>query len=251
MKSFIVNNMPPAWLAFILKILYRGPKFCKVEKLWKLKQANDEIYLPYIRRYGMYKNGIRERIHYMNQRYPLGDLTDALVLDVGAHVGEFAMAVASEAKKVICFEPDPNVRVALKENVKNLTNIEVLPIALSDKDGLTKFYVATFMADSSLFKPSEYSEVIEVKASRLDALNISINSYKRVVLKMDAEGFEPEVLIGAGKWLKYLDQVAIDVSPERNNESTRIQVEKLLSQGGMKFKSVTSDGAVLVMEKEQ
>ncbi len=250
MKSYIVNNMPPAWLAFILKILYKGPKFNKVENLWRLKQNNDEIYVPYIRRYGMYKNGIMNRVKYMNQRYPLGDLTDALVLDVGAHVGEFAMAVASEAKKVICFEPDPNVRVALEKNVENLSNIEVLPLALSNKCGTTKFYIATSMADSSLFKPSVYSEVIEVKASRLDTLDICVKSFKRVVLKMDAEGFEPEVLIGAGKWLRYLDQVAIDVSPERNNEPTRKQVEKILSQAGMKFNSVTSDGAVLVMEKD-
>lgn len=32
---------------------------------------------------------------------------------------------------------------------------------------------------------------------------------------MDAEGFEPEVLRGAGEWLRCVDEAAIDVSPER------------------------------------
>ena len=186
----------------------------------------------------------------MLERYPTGELRDSLVIDIGAHVGEFAIAAAPYAKNIICFEPDPIVRAALIENTKNLKNVNVLPFALSDQTKTAKFFVATAHADSSFVEPEKYDLIIQVDARRLDSLNIETNSYSRVILKMDAEGFEPEVLEGGGNWLNKLDIVAIDVSPERMGADTYKEVKKILEKRGFREIKLTSD-QVLVMQMEK
>ena len=169
---------------------------------------------------------MQTRITEMRERYPLGEIQDALVIDIGAHVGEFALACVDSAKKIICFEPDSYVREALLANTKSSENIHVYPFALSDKNEEADFYISTEQADSSLFIPDRYTEIKSVTTKRLDDLNIDFSEdYSRVVLKMDAEGFEPEVLIGAESILQHINQVAIDVSPERSDEDTYEEVK--------------------------
>lgn len=247
LKSRFANKFPRL-SAYILKLLRGGPSFTETGGLWRIKDHTGCIYIPYIRRYGMYCNTVRKRIDNMLERYPAGDLENALVLDIGAHIGEFAIAASQYAGKVICFEPDPAARSALIKNTAEINNIEVRPIALSNRTGKTKFYVATEHADSSLFRPEVFTESIEIDAFRLDDLSISVEQYKRVVLKMDAEGFEPEVLEGGLKWIKSnLQLAAIDVAPERAGSDTYREVKSILESAGFKETILTKD-MVLVME---
>ena len=240
--------MMPIPAAYIMRFLSNGPDFKQEESLWRVEDNTGCIYVPYIRRYAMYRQSVKGRIDFMLGRYQLGDLSGALVIDIGAHVGEFAMAAAPYASKIISFEPDPVARKALMRNIDNLDNVEVRPIALSDKTGKAKFYLATAHADSSLFEPEKFSEAIEVEALRLDDLDIDVTGYSRVVLKMDAEGFEPEVLQGGINWLKNLEVASIDVAPERADSDTYTEVKILLEGIGMRCRTYTSD-QVLVMEK--
>lgn len=63
-------------------------------------------------------------------------------LDVGANVGLYSLILAANAKstskdiRIIAFEPDPTNRARLAFNIKaSDANIQVLPYAVSDKDG--------------------------------------------------------------------------------------------------------------------
>ena len=242
MKKTLRNILPDRLRAWILKTRYVGPSFEKDGSLWLLKDHNRKIYVPILRRYTLYAKGIERRLNHMLERYEIGDINDALILDVGAHIGEFAMATSPYAKKIICFEPDPVAREALMRNVSNLENVEVLPIALSNQTGFSTFYVATTFADSSLFKPSGVSsQEIQVETKKLDDLNLELNGYSRVLLKMDAEGFEPEVVKGGLKVFSRLDQVAIDVSPERGDADTYADVRRALELAGLVEKKLTAD----------
>jgi len=53
-----------------------------------------------------------------------------------------------------------------------------------------------------------------------------------LLLKMDAEGFEPEILEGFGDQIKKIDYFAIDVSPEREGIDTEKEVTILLNNLG-------------------
>lgn len=245
----LLADMLPVTAARVGRMFTKGPRFNREGTLWKIADDSGSIFVPSIRRYGMYRDsGVGRRINGMLDRYQLGDLRGALVLDIGAHVGEFAMAAASQAAKVISFEPDPVAREALLRNTSSLPNVEVKPIALSDRTGKAKFYLATAHADSSLFEPEHFTQAIEVDALRLEDLAIGVEGYSRVVLKMDAEGFEPEVLRGAGSWLRHLQLAAVDVAPERAGSDTYAEVKTLLEASGMRQKDFTAH-QVLVMER--
>lgn len=219
----------------------KGPVFHREGDQWLIEDNTGRIFVPYIRRYGMYVPNVAHRISFMRDRYPFDDLTGALIIDVGAHVGEYAMAASPLAAKIISFEPDPIARGALVRNVAALPNVEVRDVALSNTNGSATFYVATEHADSSLYQPDAYARAIEVKAQRLDSLDIDTSGYRHVLLKMDAEGFEPEVLEGAGDWLKNFTGVAIDVAPERAGQSTYAEVRRLLESAGLIERCLTDD----------
>lgn len=247
-KHELANAMP-LLAAYILKTQKRGPKFSRHGNLWRIQDGTGEIYVPYIRRYSMYLNTIEKRIGYMLERYKIENLEGALVLDIGAHVGEFTLAAAPTAAKVVSFEPDPTVREALIQNTKGMNNVEILSIALSNKTGKSKFYVATEHADSSLFSPEKYSEIIDVDSFRLDDLNIDVSNYTKVILKMDAEGFEPEIIDGGLDWIrKNLHIAAVDVAPERAGSDTHKEVKQKLESIGFHQVGLNQE-QVLIMER--
>lgn len=245
-----VADLWPLQAAQFLRLVYGGPTLTKEGNLWRLADNTGTIFVPFIRRYGMYLPNIKHRISQMTQRYALGDLSGALIIDIGAHLGEFAVATAPFAKKILSFEPDPCAREALVRNVREFTNVEVLPIALSDQSKISKFFIATELADSSLFEPEDYDRVVDVEARRLDSLNIDVRGFTKVFLKMDAEGFEPEVLRGAGEWLRCVDAAAIDVSPERGGQSTYVEVKEILEAQGL-IEVTLSDARVLLARRRR
>jgi FkbM family methyltransferase len=140
------------------------------------------------------------------------------VIDIGANVGEFTHAsVLKGAEKVLAFEPDRSTFYCL---LKNISSEKVIKkeIALSNLTGDQIFYSAPLGADSSLVRPDVDNVETTVYGSRFDDLDILMPASS--LLKMDAEGAEPEVLEGFGGELRNLRWLATDVGPERHGEST-------------------------------
>jgi len=54
-------------------------------------------------------------------------------------------------------------------------------------------------------------------------------------LKVEAEGFEPEILAGAGKRLKEVSKIAIDCGPERFGKPTFAECETILKDSGFRI----------------
>lgn len=67
-----------------------------------------------------------------------------LGLDVGANVGDELTTLdtlfTEEGRKLIAFEPNPLNIPLLKEKANTLQNVEIQPIAVSDKEGLLPFF---------------------------------------------------------------------------------------------------------------
>lgn len=72
-----------------------------------------------------------------------------------------------------------------------------------------------------------------VKVTTLsEVLNDFIESNEVVLMKMDAEGHEPEVLLGAGKRLAIISYMFIDAGREREGETTYREVMTILKSSG-------------------
>lgn len=125
--------------------------------------------------------------------------------DIGSHRGFMAGIMAlAESKKVYCFEPNP-------ENIKHLTelcdlnkqlNLDILPYAVSDKDGQAEF---SLMPESSMGKLTESS--FQPDAEKNSSINVKVRTLDSLVsdkevdtpgfIKIDVEGAELFVLEGA------------------------------------------------------
>ena len=157
-----------------------------------------------------------------------------MLVDCGENVGELFLAVKEKNFDVtyIGFEPDKETYDCLKLNVENEKNI-VHNIGLSNIDGSNNFYIDNEGGNSS-FVDFGTSESIKVDTKTLDSFNIKENIK---LFKIDAEGYEPEVLSGSKNTLKKTAFVSVDFGSERgaNQNNTMVDVNNLLLQVGFEL----------------
>ena len=124
------------------------------------------------------------------QRIPL--TTDSVVLDIGANIGVLTRQFASRAGRVHAFEPSPRALRLLRANVQDLANVTIHPVAVADTTGKARFAQRQNVDMSSLASDGG----IEVSVTTIDALALAPD-----FIKIDVEGFEEQVLLGAKETL--------------------------------------------------
>jgi len=129
------------------------------------------------------------------------------VLDAGANIGVFAVYSAKlGARKVYAFEPVAETYEILKENIKlNKMENVVVPVnmALGDRKGTSTIHfdeacegTASLLLDG-LKSPSGKKRSQKVKVTTVDSFMEGRG--KTAFIKMDVEGYEENVLLGARK----------------------------------------------------
>lgn len=124
----------------------------------------------------------------------------SLFLDVGANVGVYTVLASAAARaRSVSFEPLPSAFQGLLRNVR-LNGIEDLcelhNVGLAGADGVLKFTRdSDTMNRVVLDGQSQRADIVEVPVTTLDAV---VGTRTPSLLKIDVEGFETEVLRGAG-----------------------------------------------------
>ena len=125
-------------------------------------------------------------------------------IDLGANVGKYTKKMASVAKRVIAFEPDPWACAELRANVADLDNVRIENAAAGACEKKVFLYRhARFDSDPALY--SEASSVIADKRhiTEQDAVEVRQIDFIRYiegldeeigVLKIDIEGAEVDLL---------------------------------------------------------
>ena len=117
---------------------------------------------------------------------------DRVVVDVGANIGATVRIFERGAREIHAFEPAPRALPFLRANSGPKTT--VYPFALSDHEGTAKF------AERDKLDYSSFAdEGIDVPVRTLDSFDL-----KPDLIKIDVEGFEPQVIRGARQTLKDL-----------------------------------------------
>lgn len=178
--------------------------------------------------YNTYRNGLSERGVSLGREYfcdKIPFIDGDVVVDCGANVGDLQIYFEEQKLQIeyIGLEPSPSEFACLEANV---APSRAYNVGLWSDDCTLSFYVSTRNADSSLVDPGEYTREILVKARRLD----SLLDCRIKLLKLEAEGAEPEVLIGCEKILGKIDFIAADLGFERgvSQESTLPEVTNFL-----------------------
>ena len=138
---------------------------------------------------------------------------DEVFVDVGANIGVYSMVASACGARVVAFEPVATARAAFEENVR-LNRAEattrVHPVALSDEPG--KMKITNDLESSNHLVVGE-GEGTWVDVCRLDDVLEADKPRSRIgVIKVDAEGFDANVLRGAQSTLsRYRPAVIVEV----------------------------------------
>ena len=95
-----------------------------------------------------------------------------IVLDIGANVGfygrHFAKCVGSGGK-VYCFEPDIINFKHLRKELKGISNVNLVPMAVAAESGTLTLYTSDLLnIDHRTYQPEHYSSKYEVEKVSID-----------------------------------------------------------------------------------
>lgn len=160
-------------------------------------------------------------------------------IDVGSYEGEFLKNLNQEnLKEIIMFEPDPEKFNNLKSTFKNYS-IHNLCISSSvskqkfsiNKDKTTSTLSSVINKNHFLYKikknilKQSYQKEIFINVETLDHF-FKNKKFENLFLKIDTEGSDYEVLLGATNFIKEIDFVLIEV--KRINFYNNAKYENIL-----------------------
>jgi len=163
----------------------------------------------------------QENFDFLREQVKAGDI----VLDIGAHIGLFAVAAAqltSSNGKVYAFEPAAETQALLQKTIaiNGVEHIiEAHDEAMGASSGKTTFYVSPIKGDNSnslvSYKEDRELQAIEVNMFSIDDFVKNKNIQKLAFIKIDVEGAEYDALSGAvGTLTKLKPACIVAIHPE-------------------------------------
>jgi FkbM family methyltransferase len=177
---------------------------------------------------------------------------DKVFVDIGAHVGTYSWTCGKKAAHTYAFECSPRTFCYLAANVAlhDMTDrISPYPYALGDKEGTIDYIVRSDDGGGNGVKELCAGDAgckkIAIPMKTLDSFGLTNIG----LIKMDVEGFEKEVLMGAHETLKASGYPKIlfecwgDWKNAEGVDATGIRRELFAYLEGMGYKIVSVSGA--------
>lgn len=147
-------------------------------------------------------------------------------IDVGAHVGLWSKTLVKHFERVIAFEPVTEYIECLKKNVED-NNLEIIQAAVGESIGKCGLH----------FYENNTGKTYRINGDTVDLVTIDSFNFENIdYIKIDVEGFEYEVLIGAQSSIeKYHPRIVIEQKIlEHTKEQDQYKASKLLNDWGYK-----------------
>jgi FkbM family methyltransferase len=193
-----------------------------------------------IRGIDLYRDGISKRAEFIFFSYCLDKVSfskNDIIIDCGANYGDLYLKLSNliEPENYIGIEPSPSDFETLKLNTDK--KCRIINKGLGNTNGTLPFYISLSEADSSFIKPNHFTKTINIPVIRLDKLIEELNLNRIKLLKVEAEGYEPEVLEGLADKIEICEYIAIDGGYERGvkNEQTFTAVTNYLLDNNFKM----------------
>jgi FkbM family methyltransferase len=126
------------------------------------------------------------------------------ILDIGANVGTHSLQFAKAFKAVHAFEPNPMIWAQFERNMQlnNCGNVHLHKVGLADADtelplhltSKTNYGLGTFSTVEQYDRPLKPAAVCPIRHAANYVTNLGVKQVDAI--KIDVQGFEPEVLGG-------------------------------------------------------
>lgn len=206
-----------------------------------IQENETTLTVPRRSRLHYYEKGLTHRLEFLKHEY-IGGISisfheNDIIIDCGSNIGEFICSLPlNRSHRIFAFEPDPTEYKALASNIGEYAT--VLNKALWDKDDEIEIFLANESGDTGIYRLNNNQKSLQVPTCRLDDF-IADAAPEGIIrlLKVEAEGAEPEVLTGATGVLERTHFIAVDAGPERGEtkSSTLVPVLDILSKEGFKM----------------
>ena len=172
---------------------------------------------------------------------------DSESVDVGVYRGVYTFQLAKISKHVHSFEPNPLIFPYLNKNLQKLIeNLTLYNVALSDKNGESELRIPI---RNKYANKNNYEEMYESGRATIhknNIINSEYNSFKvRTVklddvlinnpigfVKIDAEGHEKTILVGAKEIIKSRKpNLLVEIEERYTNEKTESIIEFINNLG--------------------
>jgi FkbM family methyltransferase len=174
------------------------------------------------------------------------------VIDVGANVGQFAKVVrqAMPNVQIISFEPIPKDFELLKSKFTDDSKFLAINKAVGNENGAVSIAVNDFSPTSSILPTTQLQkdfypitgevQKIEVPIITLDEFSKENEILGNILLKIDVQGFEDKVILGAKNFLSKVVVVYVECSFKEFYEGQPLfhEIYQLMVENGFEFRGV-------------
>jgi FkbM family methyltransferase len=171
-----------------------------------------------------------------------------LVIDVGANTGQYIREIRANgfAGQIVAFEPLHQAFHQLHQASSQDPHLKVHQCALGSEDGDVVIHVSANSYSSSLLPMEEahlsaapdsgYVTDESVSLRRLDSFGLAAPE-SIVWLKIDVQGYERKVLMGASQTLEDTQAVEIELSYVAlyEGQALAFEIQETLSRGGFRL----------------
>ena len=238
MKLKVIN-----FLNLLLFLFKKNIRIKKEGSFYLVYSESYKLYFYLLERLDIFLNGIEFRFKKLFNEYFL-DLIDFeegdIIVDCGAHLGEILYYFKDTKINYYAFEPSAKLCECIEKNIilnqNNFLSYKVVNKPLLDIEDKVTIYIRDETGDTSL-EPDSFSKSSAIDSIRLDQY-FKENTFIKL-LKIDAEGFEYEVLKGAENLLSSIKFIAVDAGFEKSSNTldTFSEVNKFLLSNGFNLEN--------------
>lgn len=222
------------------------PRFCEIrnstEKGGKMSEQTEENYgilhfneIPFYFREGNFGDmyTIRENLgckQYKQLKFNESDI----ILDIGGHIGTFAVPLANKVRKIVTVEMDPDNYKLLEANVrfyKSIISLNKAVVSNEHSDAPIEYYKANKNSGAhSMYVKRRRGNPLTAEIVRIGEL---LSVYKPTIIKCDVEGAEYDIFNTDLKIPDFVKQIIIEFHFGRKEFRylANIVIANLQSQG--------------------